>query len=114
MSPEALATLLADPDRAATLSRGDVAEVLGQLERLRATLWCALTAPTVPNGGAPEVEPAGEDRLLTVKELAERLNVDDRWVYRRADDFTFTRRLSDRTLRFSERGLERWLERQGR
>jgi predicted DNA-binding transcriptional regulator AlpA len=49
------------------------------------------------------------DRLLTVHELAAALSVDERWIYRRADGLPFTRRLSDRTLRFSQRGLERWL-----
>lgn len=55
-------------------------------------------------------EPAVPDRLLTVKEAAERLGVDRRWIYRRADTLPFTRKLSPGTLRFSERALERWKE----
>ena len=59
------------------------------------------------NGGG---RPAPPDRLLTVEQLVERLGVKRRWVYSHASGWSFTRRLDDRTLRFSERGLERWLE----
>jgi len=115
VTPETLATLLADPGRASALPRGDLPELLGQLERLRATLWAALSVPQ--SIGAAESNNADHgsgaaDRLLTVPELAEALSVDERWVYRHANTFPFTRRLSDRTLRFSQRGLERWLEKQ--
>lgn len=109
MSPETLATLLADPERASSLPRGELPEILGQLERLRAALWATLATPPA-NGSVAQPEAAGDqDELLNVPELAEVLHVDERWVYRRADSLPFTKRLSDRTLRFSRRGLERWL-----
>ena len=50
----------------------------------------------------------GADRLLTVQEAAQRLAVTPRWLYRHAGDLPFTVRLG-RLLRFSERGLDRWL-----
>jgi excisionase family DNA binding protein len=60
---------------------------------------------------APPPAPAAEpDRLLTVAEAAERLAVDARWIYRRKDKLPFTRKIGPGTLRFSERGLERWKE----
>lgn len=49
------------------------------------------------------------DQLLDVEAVAERLDVQERYVYDHADDWPFTRRLSPRKLRFSERGLNRWL-----
>ena len=55
-------------------------------------------------GAAPQ-----PDRLLTAKAVAERLGVQPRWVYDRADELPFTRRLSGNLLRFSERALERYL-----
>ena len=114
MTPETLATLLSDPSRADALPREELPEVLGQVERLKAVLWARLATPEVAGNGRPvsDTERASGDRLLTVQELAERLNVDDRWIYRKADDLPFTRRLGDRTLRFSEQGVQRWLARQ--
>ena len=53
------------------------------------------------------------DRLLTVPELAMRLNVDERYVYDHHHEWPFTRRLG-RKLRFSERGLEQWMRQRQR
>src|SRR5437879_10181756 len=63
------------------------------------------------NGAALTPEPEQSDRLLTVREAAKRLGVSKRYVYGHADEYPFTRRLGPKTLRFSERGLERWLAR---
>jgi excisionase family DNA binding protein len=51
------------------------------------------------------------DRLLTAEDAAKRLGVSRRYIYIHADTYPFTRRLGPRTLRFSERGMERWLAR---
>ena len=75
-----------------------------------------LKTSELTNGAEPispepvTVEP--HDRLLKVSEVAERLGVSRKWVYDHADSFPFTRRLGGQTLRFSERGLERWLAQQ--
>jgi excisionase family DNA binding protein len=106
--PDILATLLADPERAQALTREQVTEVLGQLERLRAFLWAMLSAP--PAAAPPPTSASSPDHLLTADEAAVRLGVSRRWIYRKADELPFTRRLSGGTLRFSARGLERWKE----
>lgn len=59
------------------------------------------------NGGA---RTPSADRLLTVGDLEARLGVKRKWIYAHAPNWSFTRRLDDRTLRFSERGLEAWLK----
>lgn len=71
----------------------------------------------VPNPGievaevlAAQEDDGDGDRLLTVKEAGEILGVEDRWLYDRSDALPFARKLAPRTLRFSERGLYRWLE----
>ena len=51
------------------------------------------------------------DRLLTAEELASRLRVSRRYVYEHAAEFPFLVRLPGRTVRFSERGYERWVDR---
>lgn len=48
------------------------------------------------------------DRLLSPAEAAGLLGVTPRWLYRRAQGLPFTRRLSRKVLRFSERGLRSW------
>jgi predicted DNA-binding transcriptional regulator AlpA len=62
--------------------------------------------------GEPVTEPAPTaDRLLTAKQVAERLQLSHEEVYRQAKRWPFTRKLGPRTLRFSEAGLNRWLDR---
>ncbi len=111
-----LATLAADPSRVAHVAPEVVPALLGELESLRVLLWARLQAPTPAPGRRSarqqgNAEPAaGEERLLTADQVAARLGVSRRWVYRKAGALPFTRRLSCGTLRFSERGLERWKE----
>lgn len=107
-----LATLAADPERVGNVPPDALPALIGEAESLRALLWARLQAapaPTAPepskgNGTAP-------DRLLTAQVAADLLGVDKRWVYRKADSLPFTRKLSEGTLRFSSRGLEKWKER---
>jgi predicted DNA-binding transcriptional regulator AlpA len=58
------------------------------------------------NGEAPH-----PDRMLRAPEVAERLGVAVRTVYTNAGGWPFTRRYPGGSVRFSERGLSRWLER---
>lgn len=67
-------------------------------------MLAGIDAPPEP---PPAPAPNG-DKLLTVNEAAELLGVSRRWVYRKAGKLPFTRKLSSGTLRFSEKGLERW------
>lgn len=48
------------------------------------------------------------DRLLSAEVVAERMGVSKRYLYSHANTLPFTKRLG-RTIRFSEKGLERWL-----
>lgn len=107
MDRSALAEVAADPDRLGDVPREELPELLADVERLRAEVWSELTRPP-ENGGSPE--PDTGDQLLDVEAVAEVLDVDTRYVYEHADDWPFTRRISPRKLRFSERGLYRWLE----
>ena len=55
-----------------------------------------------------------EERLLSIKEAAEVLNVSTDWLYRdqRYRDLPFTIVLSPRKIRFSLQGLLNWLKEQ--
>lgn len=108
-----LAALATNPEGLGDLDADQVPELLGELETLRARLELRLL--TAVNGvvaATADREPENHDgdRLLSAREVAERLGMDRRAVYRRADKWPFTRRLGPNTVRFSERGLDRWLK----
>jgi len=57
------------------------------------------------NGHAPEA-----DKLLDAKAAAERLGVTARWIYGHSSSLPFTVRLpNSRAVRYSERGIAKWL-----
>ena len=94
-------------EAAGSLRPGDVADALGEAERLKARLWARLYASTVSR-------PQEEDRLLEVEEAAKRLAISTDTLYRKARDLPFTVRIGG-NVRFSARGLTRYIEtRQGR
>jgi predicted DNA-binding transcriptional regulator AlpA len=106
-----LATLVTNPDRVAGLPLGALPSLIGEVEALRARLLAQLMVAAAAVPGPPPRDGAGiPDRLLTAAQAADRLNVDVRWIYQKAKSLPFTRRLSPGTLRFSEKGLERWKE----
>lgn len=109
MSP-AVAALLEQLRKAlAELPCQELPGAIGELEALKATLWAALT------NGAPEGAGAEADQLLDVRQAAAKLHVSADWLYRRAGTLPFTVRPSPGRLRFSTRGIERWIrQRQGR
>ena len=55
-----------------------------------------------------------EERLLNIKEAAQVLNVSTDWIYRhkRWQTLPFTVVLSSRKIRFSLKGMLKWLEEQ--
>jgi len=73
--------------------------------------WQSALAARLMATPATIVETATEtdDRLLTVRECAERLRKSPKWVYRRTKTLPFARCLGPRSWVFSQRGLEKWL-----
>ncbi len=93
----------------------EVPRHLGELERLKASLWARMMSPLAAHDGlSGTTRPTGGDQLLTVEEAAEKLGVSRDWLYRHSKKLAFTVRLG-RHLRFSARGIERYIrQRQGR
>src|SRR5262249_32295754 len=97
------AQLRALADRVADL---DPAELVGQLEALKFSVWTAATTH------APAPPPAGSSRGLGVAAVVERTGMSRDWLYREARNgrLPFARRLGRRIV-FDEAELERWLTR---
>ncbi len=104
-----LADLLAHLHQAVeTLSPEEAPGVIGALEAVKSKVWMRMFRLN----GQPQ--PSESDRLLTVKEAADRLGISRDWVYRHAEKLPFTVRLGSRLL-FSAQGIERYIrQRQGR
>jgi predicted DNA-binding transcriptional regulator AlpA len=81
-----------------------VAVIGGWLTQLAAR---QMTAPALAASTVSDT-----DRMLTVKEVAERLRCSTKSVYRRAKTLPFARHNGSRAWIFSERGLTKWLARQ--
>lgn len=109
-----LPTLARDRERIADVPASDLPRLIGEAEALRAALWSRLQAAHFPTPAkSARSEPEGPEPLLTVPEVARLLSVSPKWIYRKADELPFTRRLSDGTLRFSRKALDRWKESRG-
>ena len=50
-----------------------------------------------------------EDKLLTIAQVREKLNVNDEWIYHHVKKLPFVRKVGG-MLRFSSNGLQRYIE----
>jgi predicted DNA-binding transcriptional regulator AlpA len=104
-----LEELAREPGRAAALP-----PALRSALVLRCAVVLAALASPAPTDGFSESESRGEDRLLDVKEAAQRLGTSTDYLYRHGRTLPFTVRVGSR-LRFSSRGIDRYIRvRQGR
>jgi predicted DNA-binding transcriptional regulator AlpA len=81
----------------------DVVAVLGQVEILRAQMWLRIRSAKI-------VDAKNGDRLLKVQEAASKLGVSKDWLYRHGSELPFAMKTSPQQLRFSEKGIERYIE----
>jgi hypothetical protein len=103
-----LDALVANPGLAPALTPAERARLLVQAAAVLAVLGAAALRPD--DTLKPEPEPA--DRLLTAEEAAPIAGLTVRQL--KARELPFKRKLGHRTIRFSARGLARWLERPSR
>lgn len=108
-----LGQLAADPGRIKDLSPEVARELLAQIVGLQTVLLARALQPHAGVNGQPEAPM--EDRLLDVREAARKLGLSADYLYRHAKALPFTVRIPPRQLRFSLRGIERYIrQRQGR
>jgi hypothetical protein len=108
MSPIEARNAALDAVRAAAkeaLAAGELAIFFGELERVRVEVLMAATASVQPATSA-----SNADRLLSVEQVAARIGRSRWWVYTNKDALPIVRFPTGR-YGFSERGLERWIER---
>jgi predicted DNA-binding transcriptional regulator AlpA len=88
--------------------REGLPDLVGELARAQAVATLRLSENGRAKRPAPDIQPKGE--LIDAAAAAKLLGTKIRWLYDRADDLPFTRRIGPRTLRFDEAALRRWLE----
>lgn len=102
------------PATPAIQPRGQVPRDMVGIDSLFADLVERVAAAVVGRlQAAADHRHAEPDRLVTKAEAADRLGVTPAWLSRHAGALPFTRKLGRKTVRFSVRGIERWLTRAG-
>ena len=96
--------LASNPSKAAMLPP-DVARSLW----VRGHVALGALAPVIATTPSPIAGTAEEERLLTVDDAAVKLGVTRDWLYRRAKSLPFTVRPSPGKVRFSLRGIEKYI-----
>lgn len=81
-------------------------EVIAELASLQAYAVARMVAQQ-----ANRLDPGREDdALLSIEQAASRLGVSRFWIYRNAKRLPFARRIGPRALRFSSKGIARYLD----
>ncbi|SRR5712691_5972341 len=113
-SVPSLAEVQRDPAMLDALSVAAIVALRRQVSQFAADLDAAFgQAITQASEQHPRSEPTS-DRLLTPEAAAERFGVTKRWLLDHADQIAGVRRLSRKTVRFSERHLDGEIARQAR
>jgi len=106
-----LFALLETPERVSEVPLEQIPALVAEVASEQAALSAiqgVLTARLLVTPAAHDSS-ADVDRLLTAEEVAHLLGVTKRWVQRRAKRLPFARRISVRSVRYSEAGLRRWM-----
>ena len=104
--PIKLADIVENPERAMEITPQAIPSLLVKLAAIQSILTALLLdAPAKSKEHTFNPEP---DTLLTAEQAAKLLSVTPRWLYRHWKQLPFSRRLSRKTLRFSEAGIRKW------
>ena len=104
-----IAPYLARPNLADGLTRVELATLLEQLKGLEGRVMARLLLGAT-EGIRARQEDTERDCLLTAKEAAERLALTVDYLYRHAEKLPFTVRPGAGQVRFSARGIERYIQ----
>jgi predicted DNA-binding transcriptional regulator AlpA len=101
-----LVDLVRDPSKISIVDIEEIPGLLGDLEKVRAFLLARLVSGSTKAAKAS----GGDDRLLDVEETAEMLSTTSDWLYRNAKRLPFTVRIAPQQLRFSRRGIQKFIK----
>ncbi|OGF10423.1 MAG: hypothetical protein A2W00_08965 [Candidatus Eisenbacteria bacterium RBG_16_71_46] len=102
------------PEDVARAPRESLASLLADLAALQTAVAARLAVAAAEDRG--QAHGAGPDEMLTAELAARRTGMSRRQLYKRAraGELPFARRVSARSVRFSARGIERWLTQKSR
>jgi predicted DNA-binding transcriptional regulator AlpA len=101
-----LGALLDHPERVGEVPAAELPAIVLRLAALQSAVAARLTAEATSAPAASEQAP---EKLLDVRQAAERVGMSADWLYRHKDKLPFTRLVGTRTVRFSDAGITRWL-----
>jgi predicted DNA-binding transcriptional regulator AlpA len=104
-----LPALLADPPLAMNLSQSEAVAALAQVGALEAVLRARLAATMSSASATGDGADHCHDEMLTAEQAARRTGLSRRSLYARAAELPFAVRVGQRAVRFSARGVDRWL-----
>lgn len=100
-----IATIIEQLSKAiAEMDLKECPSIIGSLEQLKALAWFRMTAAQ-----AASISPAQVpvEHWLSVKEVAERFHVTDKWLYKHKKNLPHSQP-TRKTLRFPEGPIQRW------
>jgi predicted DNA-binding transcriptional regulator AlpA len=106
MSEPILPLLGLDPSAVASLPPEALPGLLAALAAVQAAVAARLAVANPTPLGARE---SGHDEMLTAAQAAGRTGMSRRWLYANAKDLPFAVRTGQGSVRFSARGIEKWL-----
>ena len=99
-----LEELASNPTRVENLSPNECQDILIKIAVLQPLLLAGMTS------AGEKSDSNQQDTLLNVEEAAKHLRCSRDWLYRQSKNLPFVRRISPRQLRFSSKGIEKYIK----
>jgi predicted DNA-binding transcriptional regulator AlpA len=98
-----------DPVRSHDVPLGDIPRLLALIAAEQSRLSAAQASLAARLLAAEREQDRSEDDLLTAPQASAMLGMSIDWLYKTAGKLPFTRRIGPRSLRFSAKGIRRYL-----
>lgn len=102
---QTISDIISNPKKIEEIDAEHAQQLLAQI----ASIQPLLMVKAFKASGRPNAIP---DELLTVDQACARLKCEKNWLYKKAKELPFTKMLGERQLRFSSKGIERYIANQ--